>query len=29
VWGNPKVAATYLAHWENRWAQGIAIEMSY
>jgi len=29
VWDNPKVAATYIAHWERRWAQGMAIEMSY
>ena len=29
VWGNPKVAAAYLAHWENRWTQGTAIEMTY
>ena len=29
VWSNPKVAATYLAHWESRWAQGMAIEMTY
>jgi len=29
VWNNPQVAARYLAHWENRWAQGIAVEMSY
>ncbi|MEJ8816210.1 phospholipase D family protein [Variovorax ureilyticus] len=29
VWSNPTVAATYLAHWESRWAQGMAIEMSY
>jgi phosphatidylserine/phosphatidylglycerophosphate/cardiolipin synthase-like enzyme len=29
VWSNPKVAASYLAHWESRWAQGVTIEMSY
>jgi phosphatidylserine/phosphatidylglycerophosphate/cardiolipin synthase-like enzyme len=29
VWSNPELAATYLAHWENRWAQGMAIEMTY
>ncbi|MDM0000576.1 phospholipase D family protein [Variovorax sp. J22P240] len=29
VWSNPKLAATYLAHWETRWAQGMAIEMTY
>lgn len=23
VWNNPQVAATYLAHWESRWAQGV------
>lgn len=29
LWSNPKVATTYLAHWESRWAQGMAIEMTY
>jgi len=29
VWSNPKVASTYLAHWESRWAQGMTIEMTY
>ena len=29
VWDNTKVAATYIAHWESRWAKGMAIEMSY
>ena len=29
VWNNPKVASTYLAHWDSRWAQGIAVELSY
>ncbi|RZL90874.1 MAG: phospholipase D family protein [Variovorax sp.] len=29
MWSNPKVATTYLAHWDSRWAQGMAIEMTY
>lgn len=28
VWNNPAVAAQYLAHWESRWTQGIAVEMA-
>ncbi|MFM9428236.1 phosphatidylserine/phosphatidylglycerophosphate/cardiolipin synthase-like enzyme [Variovorax sp. GrIS 2.14] len=29
VWNNPKLAAQFTAHWDSRWAQGVAIEMSY
>lgn len=29
VWNDPKVAAIYMAHWEDRWARGTAIEVSY
>lgn len=29
IWDNPKLAATYLAHWDSRWARGIAVELSY
>ena len=26
VWNNPVVAASYLAHWESRWRQGVTVE---
>lgn len=29
IWNNPQVAAQYLSHWQNRWAQGIDVELSY
>ncbi|RYH63592.1 MAG: hypothetical protein EON54_07830 [Alcaligenaceae bacterium] len=29
VWDNAKVASAYLAHWNNRWAQGVAVEAAY
>ena len=29
VWDNERVAALYLAHWESRWKQGIAVEARY
>lgn len=29
VWNNPKVTASYLAHWDDRWAQGERVELSY
>ncbi|MEJ8850808.1 phospholipase D family protein [Variovorax rhizosphaerae] len=29
VWDNASVAGRYLAHWENRWAQGFAVESSF
>ncbi|RYF44120.1 MAG: phospholipase D family protein [Comamonadaceae bacterium] len=29
LWDNSQVAATYLKHWESRWAQGTAVEVAY
>lgn len=29
VWNDTAVASRYLGHWAQRWAQGIAVEMSY
>lgn len=29
IWNNPQVAATYLAHWNSRWVQGVTVETSY
>ncbi len=29
VWDDPKLAASYLAHWADRWAQGMAVESTY
>ncbi len=29
VWNDPQAAARYLAHWESRWAQGMAVESTY
>lgn len=29
VWDNAKVASAYLAHCNNRWAQGVTVEAAY
>lgn len=29
VWNDPKVANRHLAHWEDRWARGGAVDLSY
>jgi phosphatidylserine/phosphatidylglycerophosphate/cardiolipin synthase-like enzyme len=29
LWNNPQVAASYLAHWENRWAKGVPVTSTY
>ena len=29
VWNDERVASSYLAHWDNRWAQGVAVEVSF
>ena len=29
VWNDERVASSYLAHWDSRWAQGVAVEVSF
>ena len=29
VWNDERVASSYLAHWDSRWAQGVAMEVSF
>lgn len=29
MWGNPKLAAAYLKHWERNWGQGVPYPLAY